>query len=592
MRGLPSSTFSVFLGAVLLVAGLGGSAGCGSGGGNGPDSGSGGRSGSGGATATGGRGGGAATGGATATGGTAGTGGAATGGGSASGGAGGGTAGAAGSEGPGGQGGGGGASTVGPGGGAGGQAGAGGPGGGAGGQAGAGGRGGGAGQIGTGGRGGAAGGRGGAATGGNGGAGGQAGSGAAGGAGGGQASLRLTLAELAPASQLASLGLLVAVDAQDTAVAIGPLATNANQDPGPAISWLPRQGARRRMTFANAVTPKAMAVGPGDALWLTGDLFRPVTFGGPTLPAVENSHYLVKLGADGSHGFSVAVARSASPNLQGITVDGDGNSYVVGAYYVNPPTGGLTSSVMVAKFSPTGGELWNRSFPGTESSAYAADVALAPNGDVVIAGGFAGQVTFGATQLTSQSAMSGGYNGFVAVLDPANGDPRRAFRFGGTVFDLANSVEVSAAGVVRIAGELSGASMVGGVNGSALAGGSPFIAELSLTGVGSWVRVVSGRGAVFGADTNTAGRTFAAGFVDVGDGTVRESVVAAVGSDAVLTIPSQVNIGEGNGATSAAADRHGGVWIGGELRGSATFGTTTLTAPNGEPGNFLLHLEP
>jgi hypothetical protein len=456
----------------------------------------------------------------------------------------------------------------------------------------AGGRGGGAGQIGSGGRGGTAGGQGGAGTGGNGGAGGQAGSGAAGGAGGGSASLRLTLAELAPASQLASLGLLVAVDAQDTAVVIGPAATNASQDPGPAISWLPRQGTRRRMTFANAVTPKAIAVGPGDALWLTGDLFRPVTFGGPTLPAVENSHYLVKLGADGSHGFSVAVARSASPNLQAITVDGDGNSYVVGAYYMNPPTGGLTSSVMVAKFSPTGGELWNRAFPGTETSAYAADVALAPNGDVVIAGGFAGQVTFGATQLTSQSAMSGGYNGFVAVLDPANGDPRRAFRFGGTVFDLANSVEVSAAGVVRIAGELSGASMVGGMNATALAAGSPFVAELSLTGVGSWVRVVSGRGIVFGADTNASGRTFAAGFVDVGDGTVRESVVAAVGSDAALTIPVRVNTGEGNGATSAAADRHGGVWIGGELRGSATFGTTTLTAPSGEPGNYLLHLEP
>ena len=224
------------------------------------------------------------------------------------------------------------------------------------------------------------------------------------------------------------------------------------------------------------------------------------------------------------------------------------------------------------------------------STAYAVGPAILPGGEVAIAGGFNDQLALGTPALASHSTMSGGYNGFWATLDPASGNPISVHQFGGTIFDLANTVNATADGTLRIGGQLSGTSTVGGMTATALSNGSAFLAEVTTSCAARWVRVISGRGIVFGADTNTAGRTFAAGRID---GTTSDSILASVGADGVVTLPLRTPTGESNGAVAAAADRHGGVWVAGELLGSANFGTGPITGPDPEqPTNYLLHLEP
>ena len=71
---------------------------------------------------------------------------------------------------------------------------------------------------------------------------------------------------------------------------------------------------------------------------------------------------------------------------------------------------------------------------------------------------------------------------------------------------------------------MSGPVTIGGMNVQEQPG-SPFVAELTQTGVANWVRFVGGNGIAFAADTNAADRTFAVGYVL---GRTRETFVASI----------------------------------------------------------------
>jgi hypothetical protein len=402
--------------------------------------------------------------------------------------------------------------------------------------------------------------------------------------------LRITAATAFPASQAALLGLRVAVNSQDTAVVLGPVAANDTLDPGPALTWIPFAGPTRQKLFPNEPTPAAMALDGADAIWLTGQLYKGAAFGGTAVPAIDSGYYLVKLGADGSNVFTKGISRtdSTSTTTYALAFDSQGNVYVTGNLLLNGTA--TIAAVFVSKFSPTGALLSDRVFAGTDTQASAFDAAISPNGDLVIVGDFSGSLQVGTTKLTSLAGTS--TNGFVAVLNTADLTAKRAFSFGGpALFDLAYAVDVTSTGALRISGTLCGMSTVGGTTVQANAAGSPFVAELTPTGTANWVRLIEGPGVVFQSSTSPGDRTFAVGRID---GTTHDAFLAAIGPDNTLTLPLRTNTGEnGNGALSAATDHHGGVWVAGELQGTATFGTTTLGGTN--PAlvtNFLVHLEP
>jgi len=217
---------------------------------------------------------------------------------------------------------------------------------------------------------------------------------------------------------------------------------------------------------------------------------------------------------------------------------------------------------------------------------------------VLVAGYYSGTLDFGIVRLTSR-ARSGAYsacNGFVAALDPADGIARWARSFGGTIFDLAYAIDVTPSGALRLSGELSGASEIGGLSATAAVEGAPFVAELTADGVGQWARVVEPSGLVFASDTDPAGRTYAVGRVPGAssgypmDGS--RSFVAAVLGDGSFSLPLDLVTNAG-GAHGAAADRQGGLWVVGTFAGSVAFGSVTLSGPTTSAGaQYLLDLAP
>jgi hypothetical protein len=335
-----------------------------------------------------------------------------------------------------------------------------------------------------------------------------------------------------------------------------------------------------------------MAVDGADAIWLVGYLDKRSSFGGTTIgpatqpPGIVSSYYLVKLNPDGSNVFTKAIRPTdlvgASAFLNSITVDGAGNAYVAGSLYAGSP-----SSVFVTKFSPSGAQLIDQRFAGSSGEAGAYDVAVAPNGEVVIAGRYNGTLEIGGTKLTSWSSITG----FVAALNAADLTASRAFTFEGASSEV-TSIDVTSTGSYRVAGQILDGGIIGGTTVHANAIGSPFVAELGAsTGQPAWVQVTSERGRVFHATTNSADRTFAAGRIEGAswDG----FMAAASGPAATLSMPLRVASPAGNGALYAAADKHGGVWVGGEVSGMATIGTVAIGNPDtSKYTNFLVHLEP
>jgi hypothetical protein len=331
-----------------------------------------------------------------------------------------------------------------------------------------------------------------------------------------------------------------------------------------------------------------MAVDPSGAVWLAGQLYRAIDFGGPTLQPVDGGYYLVRLNPDGSLALSRAVTRAGTVTVYSATTDAQGNVYVVGEVYTAGAP--VIDSAFVTKFSPAGDELYNREFACQGTNAYTTDVAVAPNGDLFIVGSYGYPLQIGTTLLTLPSSSIG--SGFVAALEPDTGAPRWASRFGGNNFDVGNSISVTSTGALRVAGMLSGQGVVGGKRVQGSPDGSPFVAELTATGAGNWVALIDGTGIVFETDTNAADHTFAVGYVKDSD-TTNQTFVADV-AGGVVTMPLRVPVSaDSNGALYVAADRHGGVWATGEFQGTVDFGTGPLSA--GMPdtlGNFLVHLEP
>jgi hypothetical protein len=415
--------------------------------------------------------------------------------------------------------------------------------------------------------------------------GGGVGGGVAGAAGARGPTVQVTYDVLLPQASIAWP--MVGVDDQDTAVVVGPRVTS-EIDPGPQVDWIPRQGPGHSAIFPNALTPSVLAVDPSGAVWLAGQLYRAVDFGGTTLQPVNDGYYLVRLNPDGSLAVARAVARPSLVTVYNATTDAQGNVYAVGEVYTagSPPI----ASVFVTKFSPAGDELFNREFACQGTSAYAADVAVAPNGDLFIVGTYGYPLQIGSALLPLPSSSLG--SAFVAALDPGTGEPRWATRIGGMTFDVGNAISVTSTGALRVAGMLSGQATVGGLLTRGTNDGSPFVAELTPTGAGNWVTIIDGTGIVFEADTNAADHTFAVGYVKQTATTNQTFVADVAGGVARLALRAPVS-GQAGGAQFVAADRHGGAWVTGSFAGVIDFGLGPLDAGGADMlGNFLLHLEP
>lgn len=227
------------------------------------------------------------------------------------------------------------------------------------------------------------------------------------------------------------------------------------------------------------------------------------TINGTTITAATA---VAKVSATGAVSWVAQPSDSAS-TARSIAAGPDGTSVVVGLFSGSTTIGSTTltsvgsNDVFVAKLGADGTWLWAKSVGGTESDD-GRDVAVLPDGSIIVTGNFRSSVSFGSTTLVSQ----GGQDIFVAKLNAA-GDWQWALRGGGAGGDSPNVLAVTASGAAAITGVFSGtiggstAPSFGSTTLSSLGSGDIYVATVTSGGAWNWA-VAAGSTANDGYDAS------------------------------------------------------------------------------------------
>ncbi len=179
----------------------------------------------------------------------------------------------------------------------------------------------------------------------------------------------------------------------------------------------------------------------------------------------------------------------------GVAVAPDGRVIVAGGFRGTVDFGGGplvspngASDVFVVAFDASGNHLWSKSFGGAGGDGRARSVAVGADGRVLVGGGFTGTIDFGGGAL-SQPGVTGDEDGLFLVELDASGSHLWSKRVGNaTAQTWANDVAFDAAGNVLVTGLFGGTVDLG--SGPLVASGSRdvLVAKLSPSGAALWSR--------------------------------------------------------------------------------------------------------
>jgi hypothetical protein len=191
--------------------------------------------------------------------------------------------------------------------------------------------------------------------------------------------------------------------------------------------------------------------------------------------------FVAKLDSNGNLIWNTFLGAAGNELASGLAVDEIGNSYVTGASYETwgAPLRAFvgTKDAFAAKLDSNGALLWNTFLGGdADDSGNAIAVDLIGNTYVV---GFSS-----ATWGSPIRAQSGGYDGFVAQLDPSGTLTWNTF-LGGAGTDHANAVAVDVIGNVYVSG-FSSSTWGSPIDPFAATFDAGFVAKLSSTGDLTW----------------------------------------------------------------------------------------------------------
>ncbi|MGH7893602.1 MAG: SBBP repeat-containing protein [Candidatus Binatia bacterium] len=159
----------------------------------------------------------------------------------------------------------------------------------------------------------------------------------------------------------------------------------------------------------------------------------------------------------GSATWARDIGTTNSDSGYDVAVDGGGNVFVAGAFRGSVNFGGTTRTSaggadwFLAKYSPTNVLAWVRAMGGTGDDS-PASVVVDGNGDVVVAGHFAGTASFGGAALVA----SGTSDIALAKYNGADGTHQWSKRFGGAYDDGAAGVAVDGGGNIVLTGFFQG----------------------------------------------------------------------------------------------------------------------------------------
>ena len=285
---------------------------------------------------------------------------------------------------------------------------------------------------------------------------------------------------------------------------------------------------------------------------------------------------------------------TAYPYVAGIAVDGKGHTHVLGHFLGSATFGGTTlqargpkasADVYLAELDPSGN--WLRAVSaGGKQFDRGVDIGLDKAGNRYITGTMSDTATFGKKQVTVKRPHSV----FVARLDPKGSGFTWAVAAdtGGLQFELVR-LAVTSAGVSTICGSIRSSATFGKHSLSPKGPEDAFVAQVSASGQFTWARTLGGTAmdtaravavdgvgdsyvaGYFGTSISLGGKVFTAKGkgADVFAARLNSSgkVVGAIHGSG--TMGSRM-------ATSIVVDNGGGTYVGGYMRGTTTFGKTTM----------------
>jgi hypothetical protein len=344
----------------------------------------------------------------------------------------------------------------------------------------------------------------------------------------------------------------------------------------PPFEWAAQMGGPLASDGASDV-----AVDYQGNVYATGSFFNTANFGGVFL-----TNFLI--GGYGPHGVFVAKydSRGAFTWARGGGVgnysvgssadtDASGNIIVVGQFYGQLSFGSSTLSsvatyphydAFLVKFSSTGNALWTRAITGSLIKE-ARSVAVAADGSVSVAGSFAGNASFGNTNLTSL----GSYDVYLANYS-AGGTLLWVRQVGSTnsYGDNASQVASDRVGNRYLLGYLSGFARIGQ---TLFTNEGTFVAKYDPSGMMFWARQLPD-------STNHLGvrplSVDSSGNYLVGGSTKNDLLGFVTKLD---TNGNAIWMRScGNDVTDAVMDEAGNVFVGGNFYDGNTFGFTNLVS--------------
>ena len=204
--------------------------------------------------------------------------------------------------------------------------------------------------------------------------------------------------------------------------------------------------------------------------------------------------FVARLNRAGTWVQAVRAGGSGHDYPTDLVMEADGTVVVAGNFFssvaafgaIRLLNTGQETDVFVARLSPAGAwtSAWGTGGPNHDSIN---DIALAPDGTLVVAGDFNGPyTTIGGITLVNADRAGTYFDAYVARLD-RSGVWTQAVRAGSTTSDAATRIAVNADGSVAVAGYFTGSASFGPFKPRSVGGNDIYIARLSAAG--QWTRL-------------------------------------------------------------------------------------------------------
>jgi hypothetical protein len=334
----------------------------------------------------------------------------------------------------------------------------------------------------------------------------------------------------------------------------------------------------------------AISTLPDGSSIVTGEFRGTTTFGSTTLTnAGSTDVFVAKVDASGSYVWATQAGGSLFDYGQGISTLPDGSAIVIGRFQGTATFGsttltsaGASTDVFLAKVNPSGAYVWATQAGGSLSDI-GYGISTLPDGSAVVTGSFRGTATFGTTTLTS----AGDDDVFVAKVD-ASGSYVWATQAGSSSDDFGKGISAMPDGSAVVTGYFQSTATFGSTTLTSTGDADVFVAKVDRSGTYVWATRASGSSddVGYGISALPDGSSTVTGYFQ-GTATFGSTTLTSAGNQDVFVAkmdPSGAWVWA-TPAGGALADNGYGIstlpdgssTVTGPFRGTATFGSTTLT---------------